>query len=85
MKRQVRKTSCKLDSEFQRATKSTYMFQEKTFTDSVIGTLCVQKTLFGGQINGQQMMISTGDNYEDNLKYTVYSYSMGGGVAGLNA
>ena len=38
-----------LDSEFDLATKNTYRFQEKTFTDPVIGTLYVQKALFGGQ------------------------------------
>ena len=38
-----------LEFEFERATKNTYRFQEKTFTDPVIGTLYVQKALFGGQ------------------------------------
>ena len=38
-----------LEFEFKRATKNTYRFQEKTFTDHVIGTLYVQKVLFGGQ------------------------------------
>lgn len=39
------------DSEFEfpRAAQNTYRFQEKTFTDPVIGTLYVRKTLFGGQ------------------------------------
>ena len=32
-----------LEFEFERATKNTYRFQKKTFTDPVIGTLYVQK------------------------------------------
>ncbi|MDG7000992.1 MAG: hypothetical protein JRN15_18005 [Nitrososphaerota archaeon] len=39
-----------LEFEFERATKNTYRFQEKTFTDPVIVTLYVQKTLFGNQV-----------------------------------
>lgn len=38
-----------LEFEFERATKNTYRFQEKTFTDTVIGTLYVQKALFSGK------------------------------------
>ena len=42
--------TCKqLEFEFERATKNTYRFQEKTLADPVIGTLYVQKALFGGQ------------------------------------
>ena len=32
-----------IEFEFERATKNTYRFQEKTFTDPVIGTLYVRK------------------------------------------
>ena len=39
-----------IEFEFERATKNTYRFQEKTFTDPVIGTLYVQKALFGEQM-----------------------------------
>ena len=39
-----------LDFEFKRATKNTYRFQEKAFTDAVIGTLYVQKALFGDKM-----------------------------------
>jgi hypothetical protein len=38
-----------LEFEFERATKNTYRFHEKTFTDPVIGTLYVQKALFSGK------------------------------------
>ena len=38
-----------LDFEFERATKNTYRFHEKTSTDPVIGTLYVQRALFGGR------------------------------------
>ncbi len=38
-----------IDFEFDRATKNTCRFQEKTFTDSVIETPYVQRALFGGQ------------------------------------
>ena len=42
--------TCKqFEFEFPCATKNTCRFQEKTFTDSVIGTPYVQKALFGGQ------------------------------------
>ncbi len=33
-----------LEFEFERATKNTYRFHEKTFTDPVIGTLYVRKS-----------------------------------------
>ena len=38
-----------LDFEFERAIENSHGFQEKTFTDSVIGTLYVQKAVFGNQ------------------------------------
>ena len=34
--------------EFEYATKNTYMFQEKTFTDTVIGTLNAYKVIYAG-------------------------------------
>ena len=39
--------SKQIEFEFERATKNIYRFREKTFTDPVIGTLYVQKALFG--------------------------------------
>lgn len=38
--------SKQFEFEFEPATKNTYRFHEKTFTDPVIGTLYVQKALF---------------------------------------
>jgi hypothetical protein len=36
-----------IDIEFERATKNTYRFQEKASGSPVIGTLYVQKSVFG--------------------------------------
>lgn len=77
--------SKQIEFESGRAMKNTYRFQERTSTDSVIGTPYVQKTLFGWRVDRQQVMISIRDNCEDSLKYTADSCSMVGGGAGLNA
>ena len=39
----------KIGFEFKRATKNTYRFQEKSTGSSVIGTLYVQKLVFGSK------------------------------------
>ncbi|MGC8562132.1 MAG: hypothetical protein ACP5NO_02895 [Thermoplasmata archaeon] len=36
-----------IEFEFERATKNTYRFQEKSSGNPIIGTLYVQKSLFG--------------------------------------
>ncbi len=41
--------SKQFELEFERATNNTCRFQEKTLTDPMIGTLYMQKALFGGQ------------------------------------
>ena len=38
-----------IEFEFERATKNTYRFQEKSFGSPVIGTLYVQKSVFGSE------------------------------------
>ena len=38
-----------IEFEFERATKNTYRFQEKSAGSPVIGTLYVQKSLFGSK------------------------------------
>ena len=38
-----------IEFEFERATKNTYRFQEKTTGSPVIGTLYVQKSVFGSK------------------------------------
>ena len=41
-----------IEFEFERATKNTYRFQEKSSGNPVIGTLYVQKSLFGSKEPG---------------------------------
>lgn len=39
----------KRNFEFERTMRNTRKLQEKTFTDTVIGMMCVRKALFGGR------------------------------------
>ncbi|MGC8618742.1 MAG: hypothetical protein ACP5UZ_08440 [Thermoplasmata archaeon] len=41
--------SKEIEFEFERATKNTYRFQEKSSGNPVIGTLYVQKSVFGSR------------------------------------
>ena len=49
-----------LEFEFNRATKNTYRFQEKTLIDPLIWMLDVQKALFGGQTSKKMRVMGRG-------------------------
>ena len=46
---QIQAARKEIEFEFERATKNTYRFQEKTTGSPVIGTLYVQKSVFGSK------------------------------------